>query len=140
LCKDLRSAVNLSDFKQSCRAHAAADTHGCHYIFYTAPPPLKQNVPNLSRARHAVGVANRNGAAIHVVDFGIDPKMVAAIQNLASKGFVKLPKADVFDPETCILQQLWNCKERAPNPKLDTFVDWLYEQVEAEPTMRFFRA
>jgi len=30
-------------------------------------------------------------------------------------------------------------KERAPNPKLDTFVDWLYEQVEAEPTMRLFR-
>ena len=31
-------------------------------------------------------------------------------------------------------------KERAPNPKLDTFVDWLFEQIEADPTMRFFRA
>ena len=44
LCKDLRSAVNLSDFKQSCHAHAAADTHGCDHIFYTAPPSLKRTI------------------------------------------------------------------------------------------------
>jgi LysR family glycine cleavage system transcriptional activator len=31
-------------------------------------------------------------------------------------------------------------KERAPNSKLKTFVDWLFEQTEADPTMRFFRA
>jgi LysR family glycine cleavage system transcriptional activator len=31
-------------------------------------------------------------------------------------------------------------KERASNPKLDTFVDWLFEQIEADPTMRLFRA
>jgi len=30
-------------------------------------------------------------------------------------------------------------KEHAPNPKLDTFIDWLYKQVEADPTMRLFR-
>jgi LysR family glycine cleavage system transcriptional activator len=31
-------------------------------------------------------------------------------------------------------------KERAPNPKLDTFIDWLYEQIEADPTMWCFRS
>ena len=31
-------------------------------------------------------------------------------------------------------------KEGAPNPNLDTFVDWLFAQIEADPTMRFFDA
>jgi LysR family glycine cleavage system transcriptional activator len=31
-------------------------------------------------------------------------------------------------------------KERAPNLNLDTFVDWLFAQIEADPTMRFFAA
>ena len=31
-------------------------------------------------------------------------------------------------------------KERAPVPKLNTFIGWLYEQIEADPTMRFFQA
>ena len=109
----LQSTTNSSDFKQRCGPHASANTHGGHHIFYATTPPLKQNVPNLSRARHAVGVANRNGAAIHVVDFGIDPKMVAAIQNLASEGFVELPKANVAHAKTCSLQQLWNGIDRA---------------------------
>jgi hypothetical protein len=43
--------------------------------------------------------------------------MVTAIENLARKGFVKFPKADVFDAKTCILQKLWNCINRA-NPHL----------------------
>jgi hypothetical protein len=30
--------------------------------------------------------------------------MVAAIENLAGKGFVKFPKANIFDAKTCILQ------------------------------------
>ena len=52
-------------------------------------------MPNLSRTCHAVGVADRYGTAVHVVDFWINLKMVAAIENLAGKGFVKLPKIDV---------------------------------------------
>lgn len=30
-------------------------------------------------------------------------------------------------------------KERSKNPKHETFVDWLFDQIEADPTMRFFR-
>ena len=56
LRKSLRSAVNLSNFEQSCHAHAAADTHGCDHIFYTAPPSLKQRMPDLSCAHHDVVV------------------------------------------------------------------------------------
>ena len=59
---------------------------------------------DLPRTCHAVGVANRNGTAVHIVDFGIDPEMVAAIENLAGKGFVKFPKANIFDAKTCIIQ------------------------------------
>lgn len=31
-------------------------------------------------------------------------------------------------------------KERAPYPNLETFVDWLFVQIEADPTMRLFHA
>jgi hypothetical protein len=61
-------------------------------------------MPNPSRTCHAVGVANRYCTAVHVVDFWVNPKMVAAIENLAGKGFVKFPKANIFDAKTCILQ------------------------------------
>ena len=87
-------SVGSGGFEQGCGAHASANTHGCHHVLYATTPPLKQSVPDLSRTCHAVGVANRYCTAVHVVDFGIDPKMVTAIQNLAGKGFVKLPKAD----------------------------------------------
>ena len=50
-------------------------------------------MPNLSRTCHAVGVADRYGTAIHVVDFRVNAKMITAIQNLAGEGFVELPTA-----------------------------------------------
>ena len=87
-------SVGSGDFEQCCGAHASADTHGGHHVFHATTPPLNQSMPDLSRTCHAVGVANRYCTAVHVVDFGIDPKTVTAIQNLAGKGFVKLPKAD----------------------------------------------
>jgi len=31
-------------------------------------------------------------------------------------------------------------KESAPDPQRDLFVDWLFAEVEADPTMRFFHA
>lgn len=52
-------------------------------------------MPDLSRTCYAVGVANQYCTTVHVVAFGIDPKMVAAIENLAVKAFVKLPPEDV---------------------------------------------
>ena len=88
-------SAESGDFEQRCGPHASANTHGGHHVFYATTLPLKQSVPDLSRTCHAVGVANRYGTAVHVVDFGIDPKMVAAIENLAGEGFVKLPKANV---------------------------------------------
>ena len=42
-------SVGSGDFEQRCGPHASADTHGGHQVFYATTPPLKQNVPDLSR-------------------------------------------------------------------------------------------
>src|SRR5580704_10582605 len=48
-------------------AHAAADAHGHDDVLDAAAFALDQRVPDQARARHAVGVADRDRAAIDIV-------------------------------------------------------------------------
>src|SRR5690242_13117991 len=54
------------NFEQAGRTHAAADAHGDHAKSGAAPPAFDQDVPGQARAGHAIGMADGNGAAIHI--------------------------------------------------------------------------
>ena len=60
--------------------------------------PFDQEMSGKARTGHAIGVANRNRPARDVVFLRINAKPVAAIENLAGKGFVKFPKLYVTVP------------------------------------------
>src|SRR5687768_3987970 len=61
-----RRLSGLKDFEQAGRAHSAADAHRHDDIFGTAPLALDQSVAGQASARHAVRMADRDGAAIDV--------------------------------------------------------------------------
>src|SRR5262245_29659563 len=54
------------NLKEPGGAHAAADAHGDDRALGLAPAPFDQNVAHHARAAHAVGVADRDGAAVDV--------------------------------------------------------------------------
>ena len=56
-------------------------------------------------ARHAVRVADRDGAAIDVEDVVVDAQPVAAVERLHGEGLVELPQVDVVDAQAVTLQQ-----------------------------------
>ena len=57
-------------------------------------------------ARHAIGVADRNGTTIDVQVFVRDAQTIAAVQHLNRKGFVQLPQVDVVHFQAVGFQQL----------------------------------
>src|SRR5579871_3988399 len=61
-----RSMWSGQDLEQTGRAHAAADAHGGHAIFCLATAAFDEQMAGHARARHAIGVADGNGAAIHI--------------------------------------------------------------------------
>src|SRR6185295_14444158 len=89
--------VSLSDdLEQPRGAHAAADAHGDHHVLRAAAPALDQRVAGEARARHAVGMAERDRAAVHVQLVVRDADAVAAIDHLDGEGLVQLPEVDVL--------------------------------------------
>jgi hypothetical protein len=50
----LGSAAYSSDLKQSSSPHAAANTHGGDYVFYSPPLPLKQVAINVKLRNFAL--------------------------------------------------------------------------------------
>src|SRR3954470_11883213 len=56
----------LQHLKKPRRAHAAADAHGDDRILRLAAAAFDQSVAGEARARHAVGMAHRDRAAIDV--------------------------------------------------------------------------
>src|SRR5271169_1447991 len=104
---------SVDDFKQTRRAHAAADAHGHHAVFRLAPPPFDQEMAGQSRAGHAVGMADRNRTAIDVEFVRIDAELVAAINHLNRIGLVELPEIDVVDLQPVPLEKPRNRRDRA---------------------------
>src|SRR5262245_48322630 len=81
--------------EKSCSTHAAADAHGYDHVFGAPALSLDEDVAGHARPAHAIGVADRNGAAIDVQLCRVDAELVAAIKNLNRKGLVQLEQIDV---------------------------------------------
>ena len=57
---------------------------------------LDEGVADHARARHAVRVADGDGAAVHVEPVIGDAQLVAAVHHLHREGLVQLPQVDVW--------------------------------------------
>src|SRR6058998_3130618 len=62
---------SMDDLEQARGAHAAADAHGDDGVFGLAPAALDQGVAGQARPSHAIGVTDRDRAAIDVEFFRI---------------------------------------------------------------------
>ena len=67
--------------------------------------PSIRRWPGQPRAGHAIGMADRDRAAVDVELVGIDAELVAAIDHLHRIGLVELPEIDVVDLEAVPLQE-----------------------------------
>src|SRR4029077_8816050 len=65
------------------------------------------------RTRHAVGMADRDRAAVDVELFRVDAELVAAVDHLHGKSFVELPKIDVIDLQPVTLEQARHREHRS---------------------------
>jgi hypothetical protein len=101
------------NLEQSGRAHAAADAHRDDDILGAAALAFDQRRGRSARAGHAVGVADRDRAAVDVEPVVGDAELVLAVEHLHREGLVQLPQADVVDLEAEPLEQLGNREDRA---------------------------
>ena len=99
-----RAFFSMNDFQKPRGPHAATDTHGDDGIFRLAPTALNQSVAGQPSSGHAVGMPDRDRAAIDVELFRIDPELVAAIDHLYREGLVQFPEVDIVDLESVPLE------------------------------------
>src|SRR4051794_35774469 len=103
--ENARTTLLLNNLEQTGRTHAAADAHGDDRVPGLAATALDQRVTGEPRARHPIGMADRNRAAIDVKLLRVDAELVATVDHLHGKGFVQFPEIDVLDLETVALEQ-----------------------------------
>ena len=66
-----------------------------------------------ARAAHAIGVADRDRAAVHVQQFVRDAELVLAIEHLHRESLVQLPQADIVHLKVVALEQFRDREDRA---------------------------
>src|ERR1019366_7352870 len=108
----LRPRLGSGDFEEACAAHAAADAHGDDYVLYAAAFSFDEGVAHHAGAAHAVGVADRDGAAVDVELVARDVEPVAAVDHLHCERLVQLPEADVVHLEAVALEELRDREDR----------------------------
>src|SRR5690606_4845128 len=90
-------AASSEHFEDAGRAHATADAHGHAHAPGAAAFALDERVAGQALARHAVGVAYSDGAAVDVQAVGRNAQLVSAVDHLHREGLVELPQVDVLD-------------------------------------------
>src|SRR6185436_10443539 len=93
-------------FEETGGAHAAADAHRYDHKLRLATLALDECMADEARAAHPVGMAERDGAAVHVEALVRDADAVAAVNHLDREGFVQLPQVDVADVLASLLEEL----------------------------------
>src|SRR3974377_1275075 len=103
----------MHDLEKPGRAHAAPDAHRDHREPGLAPAPLNEDMPGLSRSRHAIGVTDRDRAAVHIQPFMRQPETVHAVKHLAGECFIQFPEVDLVDLESLAFEQPRYGEDRA---------------------------
>src|SRR5438046_4922309 len=82
----IRRGSSMHYLEEARGTHAAADAHGDDDVLGAAAAAFDQRVADEARARHAVGMANRDGAAVHVELVVRDAEAVTAVDHLHGEG------------------------------------------------------
>src|SRR4051812_31891052 len=102
----LRIMSASQHFEQAGGAHPTTDAHRDHDELGAAAPALDERVPGETGARHPIGMAERDGAAVHVEPLVGNAQLVATVDHLHGEGFVELPQVDVLDLLAGTFEQL----------------------------------
>src|SRR5580692_1125592 len=103
---------SMHHFEQTGSTHAATDAHRDNREFRLAAAAFDQSVTGQPRARHPVGMTDRDRAAIDIDLLRVDAEFVAAIKHLHGKRLVQFPEIDILDLQAVTLQQPRYCKYR----------------------------
>src|SRR5271156_218239 len=99
--------------EESGRTHAAADAHRYDEPLGLAAASFEDAVQREAGAAHAVGVADRDRAAVDVELLVVDVQRVAAVHRLNRERFVELPQIDVVDLEAVTVEELRYGEDRS---------------------------
>src|SRR6202030_2847787 len=100
LCEKFIAANPSGHFEQARRPLAAANAHRHDHEPGAAPLAFDECMTGEACAADAVGMSDRNRAAVDVQALVRNAETIAAIQHLASKRFIKLPQIDIADFST----------------------------------------
>ena len=82
-------------------------------IFALRRRPSSSRCARHARARHAIGMADGDRAAIHIELVVRNAELVGAIEHLAGEGLVQLPQIDVVDLQAVAFEQARHREHRA---------------------------
>src|SRR5690606_855448 len=109
----LQSIAGSDDLEQTGSTLATTNAHGHHHILDATALAFDQRMAGQARAGDTVGVADGDGATVHVQVFHRDAQTVTAVDNLGSEGFVQLPQTDIIHGQAVALEQTRNGEDRA---------------------------
>src|SRR5438552_10124555 len=107
----------LYRFEQPGRSHPAADAHGDDAVALLLAAQLEQDRAGHARPGHAVGMADRDRAAVRVELRRVEAEPVAAVDDLRGEGLVQLDDVDVVELEARHFQALRD-REHGPDAHL----------------------
>src|SRR6218665_1139856 len=105
--------VVLQHLEDAGSAHAAAYAHGHTHAAGATAFAFDQRMAGQALARHAIGVAHGDGAAVDVQLLRGNAQPVAAVDHLHGKGFVQFPQVDVADRKAELVEHLGHGEHRA---------------------------
>src|SRR5262245_29673752 len=100
-------------FEQARGAHAAAAAHRDHHQLRLAALAFDEPMAPQAPAALAVGMSERDRAAVHVPALVRNADAVAAVDHLHREGLVQLPQVDVRDALAGLLEELRHGEYRA---------------------------
>src|SRR5579871_6600709 len=99
--------------EQSGRPLTATDAHRHHHQLGFAALAFDQRMADQPCAAHAIRMADRDRAAIHVQPVVRYAELVAAVDHLHREGLVQFPEVDILDLQPVALEQLGHGEDRA---------------------------
>mmetsp|Transcript_23987 Transcript_23987/g.78023 ORF Transcript_23987/g.78023 Transcript_23987/m.78023 type:complete len:235 (+) Transcript_23987:771-1475(+) len=106
-------SASSQDGEETGCSHSTADAHADHNLLGSSPLALEQDVTDLTRACHAEGMADGNGASVDVALVERDFESIHVIQGHNSKGLVHFPQVNVFHFQSMTLKETGHCDRGA---------------------------
>src|SRR5947207_334815 len=102
------SGESSHHFEQCGGSHSAPNAHRDDDVLRAAAASLDQRMTGKARSRHAIRMADRDGAAVDVESLVWNTDLVATVDHLHGECFIQFPQVDVVDLLAGVGKQLRN--------------------------------